>query len=77
MRDSKQLWGRVRDIQKLKGTGGNSERQPTAIRDSGRHAATPWEWGDCKRQPVTIRISDRHAETQRKWKNIERHVATP
>ena len=74
MRESKQLWEKVRDIQKLQGTGGNSERQPTTIRDSGRHAATPWEWGNCKRQPVTIQISDRHAETPRKWKKTLRNM---
>ena len=59
-------------MQKLQGTGGNSEKQTTTIGDSRRHASAPWEWGDSKRQPVTIRMSKRHAQTPRKWKKTIR-----
>ena len=37
----------VRDMQQLHGARKESERPPAIIRDSERHAATPW---DCERQ---------------------------
>ena len=41
--DNKQKIETVRDMQQFHGARKESERQPATMRDSERHAATPWD----------------------------------